>query len=221
MATRRCGSCAGSALALDHVLRELGAFEGPLRQARPPCDHAPEPRARTSAGGRGRNVQAQRRTDRPGDARLLAVDATLWHLEAESRDCEHRADFGPGLIALVCAVYTNNDERAAQGGDQPPGRLGADRAKGLRHRLLPWPRRRHAGEAPRWRRPADEPFQFLLHGVNSYSAACRYLRANSRRASSAQASIGAKLRWAINSGRLNLVMWLETAHSVRYTILRG
>jgi hypothetical protein len=43
---------------------------------------------------------------------LLAVDATLWHLEAESRDCERRADFGPGLIALVCAVYTNNDARA-------------------------------------------------------------------------------------------------------------
>lgn len=34
-------------------------------------------------------------------ARLLAVDATLWHLEAESRDCERRADFGPGLIALL------------------------------------------------------------------------------------------------------------------------
>jgi hypothetical protein len=44
--------------------------------------------------------------------RLLAVDATLWHLEADRRDCKRRGDFGPGLIARVCAVYTNNDERA-------------------------------------------------------------------------------------------------------------
>jgi hypothetical protein len=62
-------------LMLGHVLGELGAFERPLRQARHPCDQArahpqrrqaPQPRARTSrAGGRGRNAQAQRRTDRP------------------------------------------------------------------------------------------------------------------------------------------------------------
>src|SRR5262245_50704207 len=62
---------------------------------------------------------------------------------------------------------------------------------------------------------------FRLNCCPSYSAACRYLRANSRRASSAHGSMGVKLRWAMNSGRLNLVMWLETAHSVRYTILRG
>jgi len=45
-------------------------------------------------------------------ARLQAVNATLWHIEAEIRDYERRGDFGPGFIALARAVYTNNDERA-------------------------------------------------------------------------------------------------------------
>jgi hypothetical protein len=35
---------------------------------------------------------------------LQVVNATLWHLAAENRDCEPRADFGSGLIALACAV---------------------------------------------------------------------------------------------------------------------
>jgi hypothetical protein len=45
-------------------------------------------------------------------ARLQTVNATLWTIEAEIRDCERRGDFGPRFIALARAVYTNNDERA-------------------------------------------------------------------------------------------------------------
>src|SRR5262249_12218592 len=54
-----------------------------------------------------------------------------------------------------------------------------------------------------------------------HSAATRWARACATRASSSTGTIGAKSRCAIHSGRVNLVMWLETAHSVRYTILRG
>jgi hypothetical protein len=43
---------------------------------------------------------------------LQTVNATLWTIEAEIRDCERRGDFGPRFIALARAVYTNNDERA-------------------------------------------------------------------------------------------------------------
>jgi hypothetical protein len=45
-------------------------------------------------------------------ARLQTVNATLWTIEVEIRDCERRGDFGPRFIALARAVYTNNDERA-------------------------------------------------------------------------------------------------------------
>src|SRR5262249_27867110 len=54
-----------------------------------------------------------------------------------------------------------------------------------------------------------------------HSAATRCARAWAMRASSSTGTIGAKSRCAIHSGRVNLVMWLETAQSVRYTILRG
>src|ERR1044072_4007278 len=54
-----------------------------------------------------------------------------------------------------------------------------------------------------------------------YSAAMRCARAYATRASSSTGTIGAKSRCAIQSSRVNLVMWLETAHRVRYTILRG
>src|SRR5262249_62284359 len=54
-----------------------------------------------------------------------------------------------------------------------------------------------------------------------HSAATRWARAWAMRASSSTGTIGAKSRCAIHSGRVTLVMWLETAQSVRYTILRG
>lgn len=44
---------------------------------------------------------------------LQAVNAALWHIEEGKRDCERRADFGPGFIDLARAVYRTNDRRAA------------------------------------------------------------------------------------------------------------
>src|SRR5688572_14396956 len=56
---------------------------------------------------------------------------------------------------------------------------------------------------------------------DGYSAAIRWARAYSTSASSATGSIGVKSRCAIHSARVNLVMWLEQAQNVTYTILRG
>lgn len=46
-------------------------------------------------------------------AELAAVNAALWQIEDEIRDCEGRGDFGPDFIALARAVYHRNDTRAA------------------------------------------------------------------------------------------------------------
>ena len=51
--------------------------------------------------------------------------------------------------------------------------------------------------------------------IHIYSAATFCARAYSNSASSATGTIGAKSRCAIHSARVNLVMWLEQAHSVR------
>ena len=51
--------------------------------------------------------------------------------------------------------------------------------------------------------------------IHIYSAATRCARAYSNSASSATGTIGVKSRCAIHSARVNLVMWLEQAHSVR------
>jgi Family of unknown function (DUF6165) len=45
-------------------------------------------------------------------ADLKAVNAKLWRIEDDIRDCERGGDFGPAFIALARAVYINNDERA-------------------------------------------------------------------------------------------------------------
>ena len=44
---------------------------------------------------------------------LKTVNAELWQIEDDLRDCERRGDFGPGFIALARAVYRTNDRRAA------------------------------------------------------------------------------------------------------------
>ena len=46
-------------------------------------------------------------------AALKDVNATLWGVEDEIRDCERGGDFGPRFIALARSVYRTNDERAA------------------------------------------------------------------------------------------------------------
>jgi Family of unknown function (DUF6165) len=46
-------------------------------------------------------------------AQLAAVNAALWDVEEGKRDCERRADFGPGFVALARSVYVENDRRAA------------------------------------------------------------------------------------------------------------
>ena len=44
--------------------------------------------------------------------RLKDVNATLWDIEDEIRDCERAKDFGPRFIELARAVYVTNDQRA-------------------------------------------------------------------------------------------------------------
>ena len=56
----------------------------------------------------------------PAGAELLAlwdqlyqINAALWVIEDDIRDCEAQADFGPDFIRLARAVYVTNDQRAA------------------------------------------------------------------------------------------------------------
>ena len=44
---------------------------------------------------------------------LAAVNARLWIIEDEIRECEHEGDFGPRFVALARSVYRENDTRAA------------------------------------------------------------------------------------------------------------
>jgi hypothetical protein len=44
---------------------------------------------------------------------LFAVNAELWTIEDDKRDCERRQDFGDRFVALARAVYLHNDRRAA------------------------------------------------------------------------------------------------------------
>ncbi|MBI4184657.1 MAG: hypothetical protein HY521_11750 [Proteobacteria bacterium] len=46
-------------------------------------------------------------------AELKVVNARLWEIEDEIRDCERQKDFGPRFVELARAVYRNNDARAA------------------------------------------------------------------------------------------------------------
>lgn len=44
---------------------------------------------------------------------LYAINARLWVIEDDIRQCERAGDFGPRFIALARSVYRVNDERAA------------------------------------------------------------------------------------------------------------
>jgi hypothetical protein len=46
-------------------------------------------------------------------AELKAVNARLWQIEDDIRDCESRQDFGARFIQLARAVYHENDRRVA------------------------------------------------------------------------------------------------------------
>lgn len=46
------------------------------------------------------------------EADLEAINARLWNIEDEIRDCERGGEFGPHFIELARAVYRINDERA-------------------------------------------------------------------------------------------------------------
>ncbi len=46
-------------------------------------------------------------------ADLHAVNARLWEIEDDIRDCERAGDFGPRFITLARSVYRVNDDRAA------------------------------------------------------------------------------------------------------------
>lgn len=50
---------------------------------------------------------------RPMIDELRAVNAALWDIEDEIRDCERQKDFGPRFVELARAVYHTNDRRAA------------------------------------------------------------------------------------------------------------
>jgi tetratricopeptide (TPR) repeat protein len=45
-------------------------------------------------------------------ARLKAVNASLWEVEDDLRDCERNKDFGEKFVLLARAVYVTNDRRA-------------------------------------------------------------------------------------------------------------
>jgi hypothetical protein len=47
------------------------------------------------------------------EAELKAVNARLWDIEDEIRDCERREDFGAAFVALARQVYRQNERRAA------------------------------------------------------------------------------------------------------------
>jgi Family of unknown function (DUF6165) len=44
---------------------------------------------------------------------LRTVNARLWDIEDDIRDCERRGDFGADFIRLARSVYIENDQRAA------------------------------------------------------------------------------------------------------------
>ena len=44
---------------------------------------------------------------------LTAINAALWQIEDDIRDCERAGDFGPRFIELARSVYKTNDRRAA------------------------------------------------------------------------------------------------------------
>jgi hypothetical protein len=46
-------------------------------------------------------------------AELTAINAALWDIEDDKRDCERRQDFGPAFVQLARRVYIDNDRRAA------------------------------------------------------------------------------------------------------------
>lgn len=46
-------------------------------------------------------------------ADLTAINAALWGIEDDKRDCERRQDFGPAFVQLARRVYIDNDRRAA------------------------------------------------------------------------------------------------------------
>jgi hypothetical protein len=46
-------------------------------------------------------------------AALKDINAALWRIEDEIRECERLGDFGTTFVALARAVYRTNDERAA------------------------------------------------------------------------------------------------------------
>lgn len=46
-------------------------------------------------------------------ADLKRLNAALWDIEDQIRDCERAQDFGPQFVSLARAVYHSNDQRAA------------------------------------------------------------------------------------------------------------
>ena len=49
----------------------------------------------------------------PLRAALKEVNAMLWQVEDDIRDCERAKDFGPRFVELARAVYRHNDRRSA------------------------------------------------------------------------------------------------------------
>jgi hypothetical protein len=43
---------------------------------------------------------------------LKAINAKLWEIEDDIRDCERSGDFGEKFVGLARAVYVTNDERS-------------------------------------------------------------------------------------------------------------
>jgi hypothetical protein len=82
----------GDSAKLVNVQRELEALMAVVKQ----CDLGYPSGALAQLGGE-----------------LAEVNAQLWQIEDDIRECERQADFGSRFIELARAVYHRNDERAA------------------------------------------------------------------------------------------------------------
>lgn len=68
--------------------------------------------ARELAALRSAAEQLDRRALARPAAALKDINAQLWDVEDDIRECEARADFGAKFVELARAVYSLNDERA-------------------------------------------------------------------------------------------------------------
>ena len=196
----------------EHPLQRGGAVDAVVRRERRAARDVPEDRVRLGEIASGRDLEhrhapARIHREEIRRARLALQDVDVDDVvgDAELRERE------PHLVAIPRPLHRIERVHAV------PSRRPAGTDKGVDATIA-----RPACDGPSTKvihtlpNVTLELFQLRARrGVKHHSAATRCARAYSTSASSPTCSIGVKSRCAMNSGRLNLVMWLETAHSVR------